>query len=101
MVEGLVRESKSRVLLNLRVSPRARNTSLDGTYGEGALKIRIVAPPVDGRANAELEDFLAELFGVAASSIEVVRGASGKDKVVLLRGAEPREIRRRLSALIP
>jgi uncharacterized protein (TIGR00251 family) len=101
VVEGLVREGKNGALLNLRVSPRSTSTALDGTYGGSALKIRVAAPPSDGRANAALEKFLAGLFGVASSSVEVVRGASGRDKVALVRGVEAGEIRRRISALIP
>ena len=100
VVEGLARESKNGALLNLRVSPRARNTSLDGMYGDSALKIRISSPPTDGRANAEIEGFLAGLFGVAPSSVEIVRGVSGRDKVVLFRGAELGEIKNRLSGLL-
>ena len=73
---------------------------LHGTYGDAARKVRIAAPPTGGRANAEIEEFMAGLFGIAPSSIEIVQGTSGKDKVVLFHGAEPPEIRRRISALI-
>jgi len=100
VVEGPVRASKNGVLLNLKVSPRARSTSLEGMHGDDALRLRVAAPPTDGRANAEIEKFLAEIFGVSASSIEVVRGASGRDKTVLLRGVESAEIQRRLSGLL-
>jgi len=74
VVEGPVRRSKNGALLNLKVSPRARNTSLEGMHGDDALKLRVAPPPADGRANAEIEKFLAEVFEVPLSSVEVVRG---------------------------
>jgi len=77
-VEGFVRESKNGALLNLRVSPGARSTSLEGTYGDAALKIRIASLPTGGRANAEIEGFLAGLFGVVPSSVEIVRQGQGR-----------------------
>jgi uncharacterized protein (TIGR00251 family) len=100
VVEGPVRGSKNGALLNLKVSPRAKSTSLEGMHGDDALKLRVAAPPVDGRANAEIEKFLAGVFEVSASSVEVVRGASGRDKTVLFRGVEPVDIQRRISAMI-
>ncbi len=100
MAEDFVRESKDGVLLNLRVSPQARNTSLDGLYGGSALKVRISAPPTDGRANAELKDFLAGIFDVAPSKFEVVKGTSSRDKVVFVRGVREADIRSRLPGLL-
>jgi len=73
-------------LLNLRVSPGAANTAFAGMYGDSALKVRVVAPPEDGRANVAVTGFLAESLGVARSDLEVVRGGASRDKVV--RGAD-------------
>ncbi len=68
------------LVLTVRVQPRA---SRDELRLEGArLKVRITAPPVDGAANAHLLRFLADAFGVAPSRAELVRGASGREKVV-------------------
>ena len=82
----------------MRVSPGAKRTGIDGPYGESALKLRISAPPVDGKANAEITRFLSRLLGMARSDAEVVRGSSGRDKTVLLRGVEPSVAR---SVLVP
>jgi len=96
VAEGCVRESKDGALLNVRVSPRVRNTSLEwgirrlGAQGSGGRSA------YRRGANAELEGFLAGIFGVAASSVEVVRGAPGRDKIVLLRGTQAQEIRQEL-----
>ena len=68
------------LVLTVRVQPRASRDELrlEGTR----LKVRITAPPVDGAANAHLLRFLAGAFGVAPSRAELVRGASGREKVV-------------------
>jgi uncharacterized protein (TIGR00251 family) len=68
------------LVLTVRVQPRA---SRDELLLEGAgLKARITAPPVDGAANASLLRFLAAQFGVAPSRTVLVRGATGREKVV-------------------
>jgi uncharacterized protein (TIGR00251 family) len=69
------------LLLTLRIQPRASRDEIAGPYGE-ALKVRITAPPVDGKANAHLLRFLAELFGVSPSSVELISGETGRDKRV-------------------
>jgi uncharacterized protein (TIGR00251 family) len=68
------------LVLTVRVQPRASRDELcpDGER----LRVRITAPPVDGAANAHLLRFLAGAFGVAPSRTEIVRGASGREKVV-------------------
>ena len=69
------------LLLTLRIQPRASRDEIAGPYGE-ALKVRITAPPVDGKANAHLLRFLAELFGVPLASVELLGGETGRDKRV-------------------
>lgn len=86
------------MLVRLRVSPGAKTTALGGPYGEGAVKLSVAAPPVEGRANAEVARFFAGLLGVPRSGVEVVRGARGRDKTVLVRGADEAEVRARLNA---
>jgi uncharacterized protein YggU (UPF0235/DUF167 family) len=55
-------------------------------YGEHVIKLFVASPPEKGRANAEIEGLLAEVFGVGVSAVAVVRGAPGRDKVALVRG---------------
>lgn len=70
--------------LSLHVQPRA---AMDGFAGEhGArLKVRLTAPPADGKANAALVAFLAHSFGVPKSSVVVVAGQSSREKRVRIR----------------
>jgi uncharacterized protein (TIGR00251 family) len=91
--KGFLTPARDGILLNLRVSPGAGRNSIEGPYGEHALKLRVAAPPVDGKANAELERFLAGLLGVSRSDVAVIRGSSGRDKVVLVQGADERDAR--------
>jgi uncharacterized protein len=91
--KGFLTPARDGILLNLRVSPGAGRTSIEGPYGEHALKLKVAAPPVDGRANAELERFLAKLLGVSRSEVAVIRGSPGRDKVVLVQGADERDAR--------
>jgi uncharacterized protein YggU (UPF0235/DUF167 family) len=66
---------------------------LQGLYGEAALKLKVAAPPVDGKANAEVERFVAERTGAAPSHVRVVRGLSGRDKIVFVDGVGVERVR--------
>ena len=75
------REEGIALILTLHVQPGAKRTAVDGTHGD-ALKVRLAAPPVDGRANEELIRFLAEQFGVPKRQVEILRGTTGRRKHV-------------------
>ena len=84
-------------LVALRVQPRA---SADQVIGErdGAIAIRLKAPPVDGQANAALQRFLARRLGVPAGAVELVRGASGRQKWIRVAGLSAEAVRQALLA---
>lgn len=69
--------------LALRVQPRARENAFGEPLGD-ELRVRIKAPPVDGKANGALVDFLAEAFGVRKGRVRVVHGEHGRSKVVAI-----------------
>ena len=96
--ENFVTAAKEEILLDLRVSPGAKRTSIEGPYGEGAVKLKVAAPPVNGKANAEVERFLAELLRVPTSDVAVIRGASSRDKRILVRGIEEAKAQKTLAA---
>jgi hypothetical protein len=85
------------VRLRIRAQPRASRTEVVGEHG-GALKVRVAAPPVDGDANRELVRFLAKVVGVPASAVRVVSGASGRNKVIEIEGADAASVLRALGA---
>ena len=84
------------VTLRLHVQPGARKTELAGRHGD-ALKIRLAAPPVDGKANACLIAYLADRLGVAKSAVSLVSGESARAKRVRVGGIGAEETRVALS----
>ena len=68
-------------MLVLHVHPGAKRTEVAGVHG-GALKVRLAAPAVDGKANAALVRWLAEVFGVAQRNVELLRGERTRAKLV-------------------
>lgn len=77
--------------------PRARTTEVAGHHGD-AIRIRVAAAPVDGAANAELIRFLAKRLGVQRGAVTIVRGATGRRKIVLVAGLTKEDVRRLLMA---
>ena len=71
------------VLLQLSVMPNAKRTEVDGLH-DGALRVRLAAPPIDGRANEALIAWLAKSLGVAKRDVEVLRGESSRRKQVAI-----------------
>ncbi len=70
----------------MRVVPRASKSEIVGEL-DGALKIRIAAPPADGAANAELIKLLAKTFGVTKSAVEIIGGQTSKTKQIKISGS--------------
>ena len=93
MTSGPVVPKGDGALVRLRVSPNARGTGLRGPYGEAALRPKVAASPVDGKANAEVERFVARMTGAAPSRVRVVRGLSGRDKAVFVDGVGAERVR--------
>jgi uncharacterized protein (TIGR00251 family) len=98
--EDFVRPAEGGVYVRLRVSPGAKSTAVKGLYGEGAIKLSVAAPPVEGKANVEVERYLARLFGLSRSEVTVVKGASSRDKLVFVSEIGPDEIRTHLRTLL-
>lgn len=69
------------IVLNLHIQPRASKCEVCGVQGD-ALKIRLTSPPVDGAANKLCREFLAELFQVPKSSVEIISGENSRHKRV-------------------
>jgi uncharacterized protein (TIGR00251 family) len=78
----------SDLVVTVSVQPRARRDEICGVQGD-ALKIRITAPPVDGKANAYLTAFLAEQCHLSKSAVTVISGVSSRHKRLRLRLQKP------------
>ncbi len=84
--------------LRVRVIPRAKKNEVAG-WREGALVVRLTAPPVEGAANRLLLRFLAKKVGVRAADLEIVSGETARDKVLSVVGLSPQELQDRLVSL--
>ncbi|MBI4332671.1 MAG: DUF167 domain-containing protein [Chloroflexi bacterium] len=84
--------------LTVAVRPGARRSEIR-EFKDGVLQVRIAAPPVEGKANRELIQFLSDVLEVARSNITIERGLTGKLKVVLVRGLDPDAVTKRLKVV--
>jgi uncharacterized protein (TIGR00251 family) len=84
-------EKGDTITFTVRVVPRASKSEIAGSH-DGALKVRIASPPVDGAANEELIKLLAKTFGVSKSAVEIVSGQSSKLKQIRITGASSEKI---------
>jgi uncharacterized protein (TIGR00251 family) len=87
-------------IIELAVQPRAARTELTGIH-DGALRLRVTAPPVDGAANAAVLDYLARQLGVSRSKLEIVGGQTSRRKRVLVRGLDEHDVREQLGIPTP
>lgn len=91
-----LREDGSGVVFRVRVQPRAARDQLAGLY-DGAIKVRLTAPPVDGAANEALKLFLARILRIPRGSVELVTGHTGRNKLVRVVGLSRAQLLQRLS----
>ena len=76
-----LRESDGCTTLTLHIQPGAKKTEVAGLHGD-ALKIRLAAPPVDGKANTALIEFVAERLGLAKSAVSLKSGQTSRRKIL-------------------
>ena len=88
-------ETQEGVILNVRAQPRSSRAGIDGLVGD-AVKVRVRCAPVDGKANKELVETLADEFGVAKSCVVFESGETSKQKRILLRGVTAAAVDARL-----
>jgi len=93
---GWVEQRGADVRIRVRVQPRASRTEVAGEH-DGALRIRVTAPPVEGEANDALVRLLSKRLRVAASRITVVSGATSRTKQVEVEGVDAADVARRLA----
>lgn len=99
MDDWLTEAGDGSLILNLHVQPGAKCTGFAGLYG-GSAKLRLSAPPVDGKANAALCVFLAEICGAPKSDVQLLGGETSRTKRVRIAPAPGRlsRLRAALSA---
>ena len=85
-------ETAEGVVLNVRAQPRSSRSGVDGVIGD-AIKVRIRSAPVDGKANKELVETLADAFSLPKSRVSFAGGETSKNKRILLAGLGAAELR--------
>lgn len=85
-------ETPEGVILNVKAQPRSSKAGLDGLLGD-AVKVKIRCAPVDGKANKELIETLADAFDLAKSSVTFKSGETSKTKRILLRGVTAAQVK--------
>jgi len=92
---AFARPTQGGVLLSVWLQPGAAHSEVAGVQGE-ALRLRIAAPPVDGRANEAARAFLADRLGVPRSAIVLTRGATSRHKLFFVQGLTVEAVHERL-----
>ncbi|MDA1330500.1 MAG: DUF167 domain-containing protein [Chloroflexi bacterium] len=79
------------IVLAIRVIPRARRDEIAEVLSDQTIKIRLTAPPVEGKTNQALVKFLSDVLSVSKARIEIVAGATGRDKLVSVMDISPQQ----------
>ncbi len=91
----MIQERPDGTVIVVRVSPRSSRSLVEGVV-DGSVKVRLTAPPVDGAANEALIKLLAAHFKISKARVEIVSGARGRHKQVLLRDVDAASVEARL-----
>jgi uncharacterized protein (TIGR00251 family) len=92
-----IHESTDGVTFAVKVHPRAKKNAITGELGD-ALKVSLIAPPIDGRANDACIEFFAKLLKVPRSSVTIASGQTSRNKVLRVKGLTAEELRNRITA---
>jgi hypothetical protein len=89
---------KAGAALTVRVTTRSSRNEIAGILDDGTVKIHLTAAPVDGEANQQLVAYLAKTLDVPRSNIEIVAGATGRDKLITILGIDAATLHARILA---
>ena len=94
--ELAIRSTPDGVSIRVHVAPRASRNKVLGVH-DGALKVALTAPPVEGAANKALVEFMAKIVGVPKSAVSILSGEASRHKVVEVMGTTVEDVKRRLA----
>ncbi len=89
-----ITDAQRGAAITVKVVPKANRTEIVGIQEDGTLKIRLMAPPVEGQANEELIRFLAEFLNVSPKDIEIVAGLENRKKLISILNIRAEDIER-------
>lgn len=91
-------DNQNALILRVYVQPRSSKNQICGILGD-ELKIRLTSPPVDGAANKLCREFVADLFDVSRSSVEIISGETSRHKRLRISGNHPGQFSKHISAI--
>lgn len=89
-------DGKKGAALAVRVTPRASHNEIVEIQSDGTVKIHLTSPAYEGKANEQLIAFLSDIFGVPKSRIDIVAGASGRDKLISVLDMDAEDVHNRI-----
>ncbi len=98
--EVRITENASFLDVPLHVQPRARRTEIAGTHN-GALKLKVQAPPVDDAANEAIVRYFSKLLDIPKSGVKIMSGSKSRDKILRIQGMSLAQFRSRIASLDP
>jgi hypothetical protein len=91
--------SREGIILSLHIQPRASKNEICGVQDK-ALKVRLTSPPVDGAANKLCREFIADLFDVSRSCVEIIAGETSRLKRVRISGSNPEQLKKIIDDIV-
>lgn len=94
MVRLVIKETKDGIIIQIYVQPKAKKTEIEGIdEWRKRLKVKVKAPPVEGKANKEVVKFFSKLLG---AEVTLIRGETSREKDLLVKGISVEEVKRKL-----
>ena len=94
-----VNETGKGVTFAVKVHPRARKNAITGIVGD-ALKLALTAPPLEGKANQAVIEFLADFFEIPRSSVSIASGETSRNKVISVSGISAQQVREKIAVAL-
>lgn len=91
---------EASITLKVRLQPRASRDGIEGMHGD-ALKVKVTAPPVEGKANKAVKKLLAKQLGLSPSQVEIIAGERSREKLLRISGISRAEMEKALGIFLP
>ena len=92
--------TETTVTIKVRLQPRAAREGIDGMHGD-SVRVRVTAPPLEGKANTALKRFIAKKLTVAVSDIEIIVGQHSREKLLRISGVTRAEVEQAFGIPLP
>jgi len=90
-----IRQTPDGLVIQLHIQPRAKRSEISGVFN-GALKVKITAPPVDDAANRAIIEFMSSRLGISKSKLSILSGSRSRDKILQIKSLSREDFQKRL-----